>query len=511
MDILRLLRFYVRKHLLLQDIDLRFDRPGRLDTGLYALDFLVGVNGSGKSTLLRALVQIFYNLRNNQSNSFGFELEYLLGKNDTAQHVIIHCVIEEDKRVRQTMMVKSGDKIIYPESESIDWNYLPKNVIVYSTGSETEWEKLLSNTEEEFIVENTAFKDVIDNATQRAIIELPGSMASAPPELGPDEYPPFWLMRSKNLPIITLCGLLTHLSAKEGLLTDVLSALKIQSITGFSLRFRLHLQSSLSPLEEYVLLAPLATYGLQQGTDRLLYFDLESQPELIGKLIEKITSGFELYRILERISHNDANGTGQPTLQQVNIFMQRATQPVNEEEPAEGERTTIPNLFLLDWLSDGEQSFLGRMAMLAMLDTDDSLILLDEPEVHFNDYWKREVVNLLDTVMSSHTNHLLITTHSSILLSDVTDDQITVLFKNDDGVSQQRRPGIKTFGADPSEIMTVVFQTDIPSGRLSTESLTVAITDGSKETVEGYLQSVGPGMWRFRLKQRLGEIDASSD
>jgi hypothetical protein len=97
------------------------------------------------------------------------------------------------------------------------------------------------------------------------------------------------------------------------------------------------------------------------------------------------------------------------------------------------------------------------------------------------------------------------------LLSDVTDDQITVLFKNENGISQQRRPGVKTFGADPSEIMTVLFQTEIPSGRLSTETLTVAVTDGNKETVQGYLQSVGPGMWRFRLKQRLGEIDASSD
>jgi energy-coupling factor transporter ATP-binding protein EcfA2 len=149
------------------------------------------------------------------------------------------------------------------------------------------------------------------------------------------------------------------------------------------------------------------------------------------------------------------------------------------------------------------------MALLSMLDTDDSLIILDEPEVHFNDYWKREVVNLLDKVMSEHSNHLLITTHSSILLSDVTDGQITVLFKNDGGISQTRRPGIKTFGADPGEIMTVLFQTEIPSGMHATDLLTVAISDGDKKTVQGYLQMVGPGMWRFRLRQRLEELDAT--
>jgi hypothetical protein len=241
------------------------------------------------------------------------------------------------------------------------------------------------------------------------------------------------------------------------------------------------------------------TYSLRRSTARY--------PNLAVDLLKEYVNGFELYRRLEHITHPD--DTGQPTLQQINIFLQSIAQPLPQETDGE-ESNTVPNLFLLDWLSDGEQSFLGRMALLAMLDTDDSLILLDEPEVHFNDYWKRDIVYLLNKVMSNHTNHLMITTHSSILLTDVTDNQITVLFKDEDGIARQRRPGVKTFGADPSEIMTVLFQAEIPSGRQSTDSLTVAVTDGDKTTVEGYLQFVGPGMWRFRLKQRLEDIDASS-
>lgn len=503
---MRLLRFYVSKHLLLQDLDLRFDRPGRLDTGQYALDFLVGVNGSGKSTLLRALTQVFSNLGSSQPNSFDFELEYLLGDKETAQQVVIRR-LTKDNRTIQTMQVKSGEEIIYPESESIDDNYLPKNVIVYSSGNEAEWVRLLNDAQEDPGAEN-ASKEILDDPVLRSIKELPGNMVKRRFVETLDAPPPFWLMRSKNLPIITLCGLLTHLTKhNDDLLSEALTALKVEKINGFSLRFRMH--STLSPDEDYKRLAKLATRHLRQGTDRLLYFDFTSRPSLAANLLKEYVNGFELYRRLEHITRPD--DTGQPTLQQVNIFLQGIAQPVPGEETDIEENNTVPNLILLDWLSDGEQSFLGRMALLAMLDTDDSLILLDEPEVHFNDYWKREIVSLLDSVMSSHTNHLLITTHSSILLSDVTDDQITVMFKNEDGISQHRRPGVKTFGADPSEIMTVLFQTEIPSGRLSTESLTVAVTDGNKETVEGYLQTVGPGMWRFRLKQRLGEIDASSD
>jgi len=510
---MRLLRFHVRKHLLLQDLDLRFDRPGRLDTGQYALDFLVGVNGSGKSTLLRALMQVFVYLENGGKRPFEFELEYELNNNSSP---IVVSISELDESTEQGFSTRRF-KIINKHTNEVledrsitsgsvmEYQHVPKRKIVYSTGSEKEWEYLLTGVQSDLNFVDVPI-EVFGDSIQRSIIELPGSMAKSIAIDKANDEPTFWLMQARNLPIITLCGLLAHL-AKENSLIGVLEALKIQSIAGFSLRFRLH--PTLSRQDEYKQLAKFASQHLCQGTDHLLYFDFSSHPELAVDLLKEFNNGFELYHRLELNTRPDE--TGQPTLQQVNIFMQRATRPVNEEEAEESKQSTIPNLFLLDWLSDGEQSFLGRMALLAMLDTDDSLILLDEPEVHFNDYWKREIVSLLDAVMSSHTNHLLITTHSSILLSDVTDDQITVMFKNEDGISQHRRPGVKTFGADPSEIMTVLFQTEIPSGRLSTESLTVAVTDGNRETVEGYLQTVGPGMWRFRLKQRLGEIDASSD
>jgi predicted ATPase len=41
---------------------------------------------------------------------------------------------------------------------------------------------------------------------------------------------------------------------------------------------------------------------------------------------------------------------------------------------------------MFDELSDGEQVFLGRMALFYLMQgRDDALILLDEPESHFND------------------------------------------------------------------------------------------------------------------------------
>ncbi len=150
------------------------------------------------------------------------------------------------------------------------------------------------------------------------------------------------------------------------------------------------------------------------------------------------------------------------------------------------------------------------MALLAMLDTDDSLILLDEPEVHFNDYWKREIVKLLDTVMRNHSNHLLIVSHSSIALSDVTDAQVLVMKRGSDGLASVHPPTLKTFGTDPSEIMVVIFRTELSTGAYATSLLKTAIESDERQQIEEFLERVGPGMWFFRLRQRLEGLDAAS-
>ena len=66
-------------------------------------------------------------------------------------------------------------------------------------------------------------------------------------------------------------------------------------------------------------------------------------------------------------------------------------------------------------LSDGEQMVLGRMALFHLLQNHhDALLLLDEPETHFNDKWKREIVDIIDDAIGNTANDVLISTHSSL-------------------------------------------------------------------------------------------------
>ena len=113
-----------------------------------------------------------------------------------------------------------------------------------------------------------------------------------------------------------------------------------------------------------------------------------------------------------------------------------------------------------DSLSDGEQMLLGRMALLFLMHgLDGGLLLLDEPETHFNDVWKREIVDLVDDNVLKGTNaQVLVATHTSIALTDVFNEEVTLLKRDAASAQILALPlAARSFGASPVEIMREVF------------------------------------------------------
>ena len=140
-------------------------------------------------------------------------------------------------------------------------------------------------------------------------------------------------------------------------------------------------------------------------------------------------------------------------------------------------KRNVEDILLYNWLSDGERVFMGRMALFQLLrGENDALMILDEPETHFNDVWKREIVDVIDTSLRDNDSEVIISTHSSISLTDVFDTEITLLYKNEiDGNIAIIEPRIKTFGASPNEIMINVFGASESVGQRATEFLDLVL------------------------------------
>jgi hypothetical protein len=135
-------------------------------------------------------------------------------------------------------------------------------------------------------------------------------------------------------------------------------------------------------------------------------------------------------------------------------------------------------------LSDGEQMFMGRMALLQLLQgRQDSLLLLDEPETHFNDLWKRDVVSVVDDALAHTSADVLIATHSALMLTDALKDELVVLERTSpEGDSGPGESGIRvldssthTFGATGDHPLRDVFGAQDTVGRRASRLLEVLI------------------------------------
>jgi predicted ATPase len=478
----------------------------------YALDFLAGVNGTGKSTVLHLLGRLFSWLEENHWFPVPVELQYELAD---GQHIRISNLPEKPQTAFEDPQLRYWIDDNGPfTGRKLEEQYLPRYVVMYTTGEEHEWQLLL-RTEEDTLQEPASTLNR-DDLEAMYLHELPGwSKPRLLPSIGLEEDPAIerrlLFIQEDRLPAVALCGLLASRMQTEGgrePLRHALESVGIDRLAGFSLRCRVHEGLILpSQLDIVDALSDRADRILQQGADHLLVFDVDRHNSPDGLSIQDDSSIFGLYesplQLFQAINALYEHRPYQdPPLQQVNLFFER-TNPASEPDG--------PMLHLWDWLSDGEQSFLARMALFTLFREDDILILIDEPEVHFNDIWKREIVNMLYRIMSKFHSHALVTTHSSIALTDVPMDDIRVLVRDGAHVKESRDAGIQTFGADPSDIMVHVFGTRFSSGEHSVRYIKKKMADAdSAEDLEDLKRTVAPGYWSYRVQLEIEQLTGAA-
>ncbi|NEP59158.1 MAG: AAA family ATPase [Symploca sp. SIO2G7] len=505
---MKLKRLYLENYRVLRDLEIRFcpsTEPSVAFPRNYSLDFLVGVNGTGKSTVLKILWNLMQQLEGNPFIEYPFELEYELGRGNQKRTIKI-ANSQEDPETGDFTFTPTPLAWENGKPTAISRDILPELIVAFTTGSEAEWD----------VVGNTTHFDggnleVLQNLSQleRAIRELPGKQPNLETLLteNPEEGSRCLFIPTCQLPLVTLCGLLLDLarSSNNSSLSEVLAAVHLKQITGFSLKFRkTHQPAYVGDWDDVKNLARLASSCLHQGSDYLLVFDLTSDGSSIAQnIIDRFYSALELFKKLAQLTDVDENG--QSVLREVNIFLER-TDSKHPETDIE-----VAPLHLFEWLSDGEQSFLGRMCLLTLLDAREALILLDEPEVHFNDFWKRQIVQLIDKTLQERYSHILITTHSSITLTDVPREDIVVLDRNGNYTRNSFPPRLRTFGADPSDIMVHVFDTLHPAGALSVQRIEQELDNSlnrnpkeRREVLEELLNKVvAQGYWSYLIRREL--------
>lgn len=115
--------------------------------------------------------------------------------------------------------------------------------------------------------------------------------------------------------------------------------------------------------------------------------------------------------------------------------------------------------------SSGESYLLSTFIALIAMVRDNSLILIDEPEISLHPNWQSMYVDLLTKSLKHVFGcHIIIATHSHFILSDLPENSSTVLtLDNQKGVITSKIIDTPTFGSSAEDILLNVF--DLPTTR----------------------------------------------
>lgn len=470
----------------------------------HALDLLVGVNGTGKSTALHALVEVLHCIEGRASVAeVQFRITY---ERQAGEVVTVSNVDEEKKKLVGRFRVWKGGETQFQEMDDVR-HLAPPLYVTYTTGRETPRAVPDADVAPHLLASASAGDYWLREREGDAPV-LASAPAGDPPTLTTTRS--HYEITAQDLPLVALCGLLQNADpAASNIVGEALEDLGMKGPSAFALRLDAPSEVRDDALRNTIdQLRKSASRVRVQGTRYTFVFDVRREAE---KVLAAVSAAFRaespvgLFRELAAQSRPQA---GYPAvLSRVDLFIER--KPLVKDGPA-------PALHTYDWLSDGERTFLSRMCLLALFGAGNALILLDEPEVHFNDYWKRKLVHLVDRALDQRHSHAIVTTHSSIVLTDARLAQIHVLERSDDGYTRRPLPpGVPTFAGDPSDVLVNVFGAEAAAGAKSVDEVREALDEFESllrrkrltEALQARLQrlhkELGPGYWRFRVADAL--------
>lgn len=512
-----------------------------------------GLNGSGKSNVLEALANIFYhlevcvarylpesvkdikNFKRTECTPDAFTLEYLIGQHDRKTYTLYYfdkVTISKKEGEEPQMFIQP-----YPFDDSVEKRavtlippkhlqgsaegktYLPAHIIGYSSGEN----EILSLP---FIKSRLIHLDEYKQATrdnyysydepENSLIYIDNNMSQAvllACLLFEDENTLAPLRNIDNTGILGLRSFRMNIHLHD---------FKFKDKQGETYKVPI-----LKLLEDKQLesLKKCATSWFLDNKSKTLWLDFFVNDATKSAFKEHFHCGiecFQLFRLLYELNNYAVDeATKLDVYRSKGIYTDGKLPTPSPSEDVfhfldfyitkELDKTGKQKDLLLRSFSDGEHQFLHTMGICLLLKDRRALILLDEPETHFNPSWRSKFIKILNDSISAgqpkglpngdFNVHLLkdvlLTSHSPFIISDCLPDNVILFEKeiikkeNKDVIittaKKASEQGIDTYGTSVNLITNRIFK--------------------SKQTIGGYaLHEMNEFKKRFGGKEKTEEL-----
>lgn len=518
---------------------------------LYVFDpfCLVGLNGSGKSNVLEALTAIFFHLEccaarykpasfweffhPEVCNPDAFELEYLIGPPgvsdfDLTSFMKIRVMKQAGKRPEMFKQIypfsEKEEKVDDPDEEEYvnefeqsKWkHWLPDIIAGYSSGENETLSLIFRKScfinfdkyREDFFAKN-AFTE-----PENSLIYIDSGMSQA---------------------VLLVC----LLYAGEETLKPLKEELGIGDISSFRLHFNLHrlfgYLGEEAPILEHIKkqiddLKCCATAWYEEKSENevpsltLDFFVNEETKKAFRHYFQDFMGLFRLFQVLYELNSHFVPEEIKKDVYRSRGFYTDGKIPVGSPEQnvfyfldfliwKKMEDEKQPKELLLREFSDGEHQFLHTMGICLLLKKRRSLLLLDEPETHFNPDWRVKFIKFLnDSIKAGGGNNLLkdilLTSHSPFIISDCTPERVICFGRNKVTrrveVHHANDLELKTYGSSITYILKNFFQTNLVSSK-SLSELKEVIENGSLDQLTEAVEEFGVSSEKQFLFRRIYE------
>ncbi|MDK0709496.1 ATP-binding protein [Clostridium perfringens] len=122
-------------------------------------------------------------------------------------------------------------------------------------------------------------------------------------------------------------------------------------------------------------------------------------------------------------------------------------------------RNGLGNEFDITGLSSGEKQLFLRALALKFLDVNNSVILIDEPEISLHPQWQKKIIDVYESI--GENNQLIIATHSPHIIGDIEAKQLRVIKKDRSGIKVVDNNNLsETYGKDIGDILSTIMKLD---------------------------------------------------
>jgi len=117
--------------------------------------------------------------------------------------------------------------------------------------------------------------------------------------------------------------------------------------------------------------------------------------------------------------------------------------------------------FDINSLSSGEKQLFLRAMTLKMLNINNSVILIDEPEISLHPKWQQKIVKVYEGI--GENNQIIIATHSPHIVSSVKSESLKLLVKSDNGIEVLQSEEINgSYGYPVERVLTELMGVETP-------------------------------------------------